>query len=58
MKESIMIIPVFLPIFFGGGLLAFRGIENHDYYKRLTELIVILNSLIIWAILTNHIGKE
>ena len=58
MKESIMIIPVLLPIFYGVGLLAFRGIENHDYYKRLTELIVILNSLIIWAILTNHIGKE
>lgn len=58
MKESIMIIPVFLPIFYGIGLLAIRGIENHDYYKKLTEVIVILNSLLIMMILVNHIGRE
>ena len=58
MKESIIIIPVFLPILFGVGLLAFRGIENHDYYKKLTELIVIINTLIIWMILINQIGRE
>ena len=58
MKESIIIIPVFLPILYGVGLLALRGIEARDYYKRVTEMIVILNTLIIWLILPNHIGRE
>ena len=58
MKESIMIVPVFLPILYGVGLMVLRGIENQDYYKKLTELIVILNSLIIWMILIRHVGRN
>lgn len=57
MSHYYLIIPVLLPIIFGGMMLITKN-KNKAFNPIILEGVVILNSIIVWAILLTGVGRD
>ena len=57
MKESILIIPLLLPILSGGALLLIHDFDKINF-RWMTEITVTLNSILIWFIILSGAGRK
>ncbi len=57
MKDIFLVIPVFLPLLFGGFLVLCKRFDKLDC-RKITGYVTLLNSLMIWGILLGGIGRK